>query len=150
MSFDDDEIERIQRRKLLDMMRKRDSTAQDRGVDAQIPSGIVTLTDATFSDTIKRYKLTVVDFWAPWCGPCRFVSPIIEQLSEEYRGRVAFGKLNVDENPAVSYSYQIQGIPTIMLFSHGNVVDSIVGAVPRAVIDSRIKMHLGGTAVPYA
>jgi thioredoxin len=99
----------------------------------------VTLTDATFSDTVKKSQLLVVDFWAPWCAPCRTVSPILQQLAGEYQGRVTFGKLNVDENPAVSAQFQVEGIPTIMIFKNGNIVDSIVSAYPRSFIETKIK-----------
>jgi thioredoxin 1 len=147
--LEDEELERIQRRKLMEMMKKRNSEEQERPSGSDIPAGVLTLTDETFGETVKRYRLTVVDFWAPWCGPCRFVSPIIEQLADQYTGKVAFGKLNVDENPVVSSSYQIQGIPTIVFFSYGKVADYIVGAVPKNVIDSKIKLHLGNTPSPY-
>jgi thioredoxin 1 len=148
--LEDEELEKIQRRKLMEMMKRRSSEAKEPSPSNGITAGILTLTDENFAETIKRYRLTVVDFWAPWCGPCRFVSPIIEQLANQYSGEVAFCKLNVDENPVVSNSYQIQGIPTIIFFSYGNVVDYIVGAVPKSVIESRLKLHLGNATTPYS
>jgi len=87
--------------------------------------------------------LMVVDFWAAWCGPCRMVAPIIEQLAKEYAGRVAFGKLNVDENPLTSGEFEVQSIPTLLIFRNGEAVDGIVGAVPKYQIESKIKAHLG-------
>ncbi len=84
----------------------------------------------------------VVDFWAAWCGPCRLVSPIIEQLAQQYAGKVTFGKLNVDENPMVSNTFQIQSIPTLLIFKNGQPVDGLVGAAPKQFIESKIKPHI--------
>src|SRR6266704_351717 len=77
------------------------------------------LTDQTFEETVSRLPIMVVDFWASWCGPCRMVAPIIEQLAKEYAGRVAFGKLNVDENPLTSGEFEVQSIPTLLIFRNG-------------------------------
>ena len=85
----------------------------------------------------------VIDFWAPWCGPCRIVGPIIEQLAREYSGRVAFGKLNVDDNQMVAGSFGVQSIPTMMIMKAGKVVDVMVGALPKAQIELKLKQQLG-------
>ncbi len=85
----------------------------------------------------------VVDFWAAWCGPCRTVAPIVEQLAKEYSGRVAFGKLNVDENPLTSGEFQVQSIPTLLIFREGEPVDGIIGAMPKHHIESKIEAQLG-------
>ena len=84
----------------------------------------------------------VVDFWAPWCGPCRMVGPIVEQLAREYAGKVAFGKLNVDENPMVAGSFGIQSIPTMIAFQNGKAVDGLLGAVPKAQIEKLFKPYM--------
>ena len=102
------------------------------------------LGNASFGQVIKKYPLTVVDFWAPWCAPCRTVSPVIEQLSREYAGRVAFGKVNVDKEKWVASSYRVRSIPTIIIFSRGRSVDRIVGVVPKRAIESKMKAHLDG------
>lgn len=107
-----------------------------------IPVGIATLGNSNFAQTIRKYPLTVVDFWAPWCAPCRAVSPVVDQLSKAYAGRVAFGKVNIDKEKWVASSYQIRSIPTIMLFSKGHTVARIVGAVPKSAIESKIKQHI--------
>ena len=144
MAFDD-EIERIQRRKMEEMMRRK-SSPEANPKASSIPVGVMNLTDATFSQTVEKYPITVVDFWAPWCGPCRMVSPIVEELSRDYAGKAAFGKVNVDENPAVSSSFGIQSIPTIMFFSRGRAVDAVIGAVPKQVLESRMRPFVGGHA----
>ena len=102
-----------------------------------------TFTDATFdTDVLKSDKLTVVDFWAEWCGPCKALGPIVDQLSTEYAGKVNVGKLDVDSNPDVSMKYGIRSIPTILFVKGGQVVDKVVGAVPKAQLQSTIEKHL--------
>jgi thioredoxin 1 len=87
-------------------------------------------------------KLTVVDFWASWCGPCRAVGPVIEELSREYNGKVNVGKVNVDDNPQLCYKYRISSIPTILFIKKGKVVDKLVGAYPKSSFEKKIKKHL--------
>lgn len=118
------------------------------GGDPGIPAGVLSLGNASFGQAIRKYPLTVVDFWAPWCAPCRTVSPLIEQLSREYAGRVAFGKVNVDKEKWVASSYRVRSIPTIMMFSRGRSVDRILGAVSKRAIESRMKAHLDGGHSP--
>jgi thioredoxin 1 len=139
---EDEEIERINKKKLEDLfMRKK--AREERS--AQASSAPIELTDSNFFSMVSRYPLMVVDFWAAWCGPCRMVSPIIEQLAKEYSGRVAFGKLNVDENPSVSNGFGVQSIPTILIFKDGKQVDGLIGAVPKQVIESKFGQYLGGS-----
>jgi len=105
---------------------------------------VLELTDESFNTEIDGTEgLTVVDFWAPWCGPCRFVAPVIEQLAVEYAGRVQFAKLNVDDAPNASSTYGIRSIPTIALFKDGSPVDGVVGAVPKSQLAELIEKHLG-------
>ena len=102
-----------------------------------------TFTDSTFdTDVIKSDKLTVIDFWAEWCGPCKALGPVIDQLSTEYSGKVNIGKLDVDNNPEVSSKYGIRSIPTILFVKGGQVVDKVVGAVPKAQLQSTIEKHI--------
>ena len=101
------------------------------------------LTDKNFNQEIETYKGTaLVDFWAPWCGPCRMVGPIIEQLANEYQGKAKICKINVDENQEVPEKFGIQGIPTMLFFKDGKLVDSLVGAVPKATIEEKLKNSL--------
>nr|WP_297820927.1 thioredoxin [Segetibacter sp.] len=100
-------------------------------------------TDANFQSTVlDSDKLTVIDFWAEWCGPCRAIGPVVEELSKEYSGRVNIGKVNVDQNPTLSVNYGITSIPAILFVKGGKVVDKQIGAVPKSVLDKKIQSHL--------
>lgn len=84
--------------------------------------------------------LVMVDFWAPWCGPCRTVAPIVEELSEEYKGKVSFMKLNTDDNQEIAVKYQVMGIPTLMFFKDGKIVDKIVGAQSKKILKTKLTL----------
>jgi thioredoxin 1 len=104
---------------------------------------IVTVTDENFESAIMGAPgLSMVDFWAVWCGPCRMIAPIVESLAQEYAGSVTVGKMDVDANQGVPTRYGIRSIPTIMFFKDGQVVDTVVGAVPRPALESKIKQLL--------
>ena len=99
--------------------------------------------DSNFqADVLESDKLTVVDFWAEWCGPCRAISPLIEELSKEYTGKIKVGKVNVDHNPNVSINYGITSIPAILFIKNGKVVDKQIGAVPKSILEKKIQAHL--------
>lgn len=104
------------------------------------------VTDQTFDDLIKSDQPVLVDFWAPWCGPCRMVAPIVKELSGEYEGKVQFRKLNTDENPMVAAKFNIRSIPTLLLFKNGQQVGQIVGFRPKAAIKERIDAALAQPA----
>ena len=105
--------------------------------------GPITLTDGNFANEIEQGSgLSIVDFWAAWCGPCRMVAPIIEQLAGEYSGRLKVGKLDVDANQQVATRYNIRSIPSILFFKDGKHVDTVVGAVPKGLLDRKIQEHL--------
>lgn len=131
--FEDNEIEQIKQRKIQAMLNQA----------RQVNNHPLTLTDGNFEDTVKSNPLLVVDFWAPWCGSCRMVGPVIEQLSAEYAGKVAFGKMNVDENQTAPSSFAIMSIPTIVVFYHGEAVERIVGAYPKTHIEAVFKRYIG-------
>jgi thioredoxin 1 len=101
-------------------------------------------TDANFKAEVEDSNLpTLVDFWAPWCGPCRAVAPIVEDLAKEFSGRLKVMKLDVDENPAIATKLKITGIPTVLLFKGGQVVDQAVGALPKRLFVDMIEKHIG-------
>lgn len=101
------------------------------------------VTDATFQkEVLEAEKPVLVDFWAEWCGPCRMIAPSVKQLAEEYKGTLKVAKVDVDENPAVPGRYGIVGIPTLMLFKNGDVVERITGALPKNRILAQILPHL--------
>ena len=92
----------------------------------------VTIEDSNFDEVVLQAKTPVlVDFWAPWCGPCRMVAPVVDELAEEYEGRVSFGKVNVDDNPKIASQYGIMSIPTLILFKDGKPLSNIVGFRPK-------------------
>lgn len=100
-------------------------------------------TDSNFeTEVLSSDKVSVVDFWAEWCGPCRMIAPIVEELAREYDGKAIIGKLNVDENPEVTSRYGIRNIPTILFIKNGQVVDKQVGAAPKSVLEQKLKAHL--------
>lgn len=100
-------------------------------------------TDANFQTTVMESdKLSVIDFWAEWCGPCRAIGPVIEELATEYAGKVNIGKVNVDVNPTLSMNFGITSIPAILFVKGGQVVDKQIGAVPKSVLDKKIQSHL--------
>jgi thioredoxin 1 len=106
-------------------------------------AAVLTLTDRNFAEEIECSDgLAVVDFWAAWCGPCRMVGPIVEQLAVDYAERVRVGKLDVDANPATTARFGIRSIPAILFFRDGALVDTVVGALPRSALERKIQEHL--------
>ena len=100
-------------------------------------------TDANFqSNVLESEKLSVVDFWAEWCGPCRAIGPVIEDLSKQYEGKVNVGKVNLDYNPEVSIKYGVTSIPAILFIKNGQLVDKLIGAQPKANFVKKIEAHL--------
>ncbi|MHB1864352.1 MAG: thioredoxin [Gemmatimonadaceae bacterium] len=105
-------------------------------------SNTTAVTDATFEQEVEKHGgLTIVDFWAAWCGPCRMIAPVLDQLATEYAGKVRVAKLDVDTNIKTATRYNVRSIPLLLFFKDGKVVDQIVGAVPRANIESKLKQH---------
>ncbi len=101
---------------------------------------LFTVTGENFETEVLKAELPVlVDFWAPWCGPCRVISPIVEEMASEYEGKLTVGKLNVDDHPAIAQKYQITGIPALLCFKDGVVANTVVGAVPKSVLQQNVE-----------
>ncbi len=106
-------------------------------------SSAAPVTDATFPVEVLESSVPVlVDFWAPWCGPCRMVAPVVDEIAEQYEGQIKVVKLNTDENPQVASQYGIRSIPTLMIFKDGQRVDMVVGAVPKTTLASTLEKYL--------
>ncbi|RLE10392.1 thioredoxin [Candidatus Aerophobetes bacterium] len=103
----------------------------------------ITLNESNWEEEVIKSDIPVmVDFWAEWCMPCRMVSPIVEKISNEYEERIKVGKLNVDENPSIATRYRIMAIPAVLFFKNGDLVDQVVGAVPKRVLEEKVKKVL--------
>lgn len=101
------------------------------------------ITDSNFEETVlNQEKVAVLDFWADWCGPCKVIAPFIEELAKDYDGQAVIGKVNVDDNSGVAVKYGIRNIPTVLFIKGGEVVDKQVGAVPKNVLEEKLKSHL--------
>jgi thioredoxin 1 len=106
-------------------------------------SAAAQVTDSSFQQEVLDSKVPVlVDFWAPWCGPCRMVAPVVDEISQQYEGQIKVVKVNTDENPNVASKYGIRSIPTLMIFKEGQKVDMVVGAVPKSTLASTLEKYL--------
>lgn len=130
----DKELEDIKKQKVKEIMTKKE------GED--FPNEPVKLNDANFQDKLNEYPLVLVDFWAEWCGPCKMVEPIIEELADDLQGKAVFGKLNVDNNKQKASEYQVSSIPTMIVFKDGEVVDRMIGALPKEQIKQKLEPHM--------
>ncbi|MGQ9513930.1 MAG: thioredoxin [Thermoproteota archaeon] len=131
---EDEEIERIKARKV-------EAILEDLARRKQVKQTLL-VTDSNFDEVVSKHTLLVIDCWAPWCEPCKIISPVIDELAIEYRGKIVFGKLNVDENPKTSIRFNISSIPTILIFKEGILVDEIVGAIPKHKIVSILQKYI--------
>ena len=110
-------------------------------------SNVIAVTDANFEDEVEKSdQLTIVDFWATWCGPCRMVAPILDQLATDYQGKVKITKLDVDANIKTGSRFNVRSIPTLLFFKDGKQVDQIIGAVPKARIEAVLQKHAPASA----
>jgi thioredoxin 1 len=106
------------------------------------PSNPVTINDASFNEFVSKYPLVLVDCWAPWCGPCRMLSPVLDELAVEMQGKVVFGKLNVDEEKMTAVKFGITSIPAMLIFKNGKFVDKVIGAVPKQNIIQKLQPYI--------
>jgi thioredoxin 1 len=137
----DDELERIRMEKLKDLIDRQQSNTQSE-MGQHWPYTPITVSDTTFADIIKKYPLVVIDCYAQWCGPCHMVAPVIEELARDYTGKIVFGKLDTDENRISASMYNIMSIPTLLVFKNGKLVDQLMGAMPREMLEPMITKHL--------
>ncbi|MFO7677430.1 MAG: thioredoxin [Thermoplasmatota archaeon] len=133
------ELEKLRKTKLEQLRQKYMKGEQN--MENQMPNKSVQITDADINEQIKKYKTIVIDCWAPWCGPCQMVGPVIEDLAKEMQGSIVFGKLNVDENPKTSMDYKVMSIPTLLVFKDGALVDRLVGAMTKDMLMQKLKAY---------
>jgi thioredoxin 1 len=103
----------------------------------------IEITDANFEEIINSNQPVLVDFWAEWCGPCKMIGPVVEELAGDFEGKAVVGKVNVDENATVSAKFGIRSIPTLLIFKNGEIVDKQIGAVPKAVLSKKLEAQIG-------
>jgi thioredoxin 1 len=135
----DNELEEIKKRKLEQL--KEEYIKGGNKMNENFPNSPLKITDADIDETIKKYETIVIDCWAPWCGPCRMVAPVIDELAKELQGKVIFGKLNVDENPVTSTKHKIMSIPTLLVFKNGGLVERLVGAYPKEELIKKLEPY---------
>jgi thioredoxin 1 len=134
-----DELDEIRRKKMENLMKEQSKPPMPK---IEYPDRPVVLTDSTLDAALSQYPLLIVDCWAEWCGPCRMIAPTIEEMAREMKGRVVFGKLNVDENGSTSNKYRISAIPSLLVFKNGKLLDKLVGAYPKATLLGKIQKYL--------
>ncbi len=142
---EDEELERLRSEKLRDLSERLSQKGEVEEPQARgepVLDRPVEVNDLNFEETIRKNPLVVIDCWAAWCAPCRMIAPILEEMAKDYAGKILFGKLNVDENQMAAMNYQIMSIPTLLVFKNGRLVDRIIGAMPRKMLEPRITRHL--------
>jgi len=136
----DYELEEIKKKKLEKLMKNLSEEKTEQKMD--YPDKPVEITDGNFAEMIQKYPLVVVDCWAQWCGPCLMIAPTIEAMAKDFSGKVVFGKLNVDQHRQIAAKFNIMSIPTLLIFKNGQLVDNMIGAVPRGMIEAKLKPYM--------
>jgi thioredoxin 1 len=134
----DNQLDEIKKKKLEQMKKNYFNRGKNMN---EMPNNPISITDADLDENIKKYTTIVVDCWAPWCAPCRMVGPIIDDLAKEMKGKIVFGKLNVDENQITAAKYQIMSIPSLLVFKNGELVDKFIGAMPKEMLVQKLKPY---------
>ncbi|MDD1678071.1 MAG: thioredoxin [Methanomicrobiales archaeon] len=130
----DDELRQIRERKLKELQETMSTKKK---------IAVLLVEESNFEEFITRNSAVVIDFWAEWCGPCRMVGPAVEKLAQEFGGKVVFGKCNTDYNPRIATNYQISAIPTLLFFSHGKLVNRVIGAYPEEALRNQVARTFG-------
>jgi thioredoxin 1 len=128
----DEDLEKIRAKKLEEMNQRMASHPPDEG-------SILVLNQENYAESVKKNRNLVVDFWAPWCGPCRMVAPVIEALASQYAGKIRFGKCNTDENQQIAYQFGISSIPTLFFYQNEKLVHQVAGALPKAQLEMELR-----------
>lgn len=139
--MDDDELARIREKKLQELKERFDPLKRQAPPAGHVP--VFAIDEHRFQQALADHPALVIDFWAEWCGPCRRVAPVIEELAQEFAGRVAFAKCDTDHNPRLAMQFGISAIPCIILFSHGRTIDRIIGALPKETIRAKVMRAFG-------
>ncbi|MHC1687947.1 MAG: thioredoxin [Methanothrix sp.] len=134
-----DELDEIRKKKMEKMMSEMNKSPAP---SVQFPNKPIVITDDTVDSAASQYPIFILDCWAQWCGPCRMLGPIIEELARDFSGKIVFGKLNVEENMQTSNKHNISAIPTMLVFKNGKLVDKLVGAYPKATLTAKIQKYL--------
>jgi thioredoxin 1 len=132
----DDELEQLRQKKLQELRDRFDPAKRQAVTSGHTP--VLTVDEHSFSDIVKNHPALVIDFWAEWCGPCRRVAPVVEDLAQEFSNKVSFAKCDTDHNQRLALQFGISAIPCLILFSNGQMVDRIIGALPKETIRARI------------
>jgi len=134
-----DELEEIKKKKLEHLKNKY--MTRGKNMNENMPNKPIEIKDIDFDENIKKYQTIVIDCWAPWCGPCRMVGPVIDDLAKEMQGKIVFGKLNVDENQITATKYSIMSIPSLLVFKNRELVDKIIGAMPKDMLKAKLAQY---------
>ena len=130
------------RNRRREQLKKQYMNGGKKNMEENMPDAPLHISDANIDSTVNKYPVMVIDCWAPWCGPCRMVGPVVEELARQMQGKVVFGKLNVDENRVTSTKYSIMSIPSLLMFKNGQLIDTFVGAMPEPILKAKITSHL--------
>lgn len=139
----DDELDRIRAQRLAQLKAQVEGGTAPSTGPAETPVGVVDLDDASFANFVQKHDVVLVDFWAPWCGPCHAMAPAVEATAERWKGRAAVAKVNTDQNPATSRAFGIMSIPTTIVFAHGKPVKQLVGVQSGARLDQALTEAAG-------
>jgi thioredoxin len=140
--MEDDELRKIKEKKMEEMQHRIEQAHQP-PPPVQKPAGVIVLDERSFQRALQENPRLVVDLWAEWCGPCKMLSPTIASLAGEFAGKITFAKVNTDQNPGIAMRFGISAIPTLLLFSGGRLIDTVVGAYPRDPLRARLMKSFG-------